>query len=606
MKAKILIFICLSIFTRIGQAQNLISNHSFESGSSNKPNNVAQLVDCSNWDANQYSSSGDIIHSPDWFDSRPGFLSIWNLRLNGAGQPLRMTPRTGNRFAGLLCGETLEQNLSAPLESCQKYRLSFFIKQPERFKLILANNSPAPNVFGSGVGVRLKIFLSPDKIKYKDGSATFECSEEWRTKTSSNMRVIEVPTPNREIGFDDAWAEITTDFIAPSSFQVSWIGIENADASSGMIFFDDVTLEKIPLSACNNCSPEDGSINPLFANNPMTIGSGSGVNASSKPFTIKNISNVKFVNIKGNLTNAIGQSIGSIRQTISNPGCEIKWDGRDDAGNFVPAGFYNLNIEFINNCVCTTRVGSVSVVYATNGDFIQINNESFPNKIDPLATCCRNTIVIEPQTFDVSTCLTLDKNFQNSFPQRHLKGPSTYKARNNIVIKDVSLEGSMTFRATNFIDIQGSNISLNGGGMTFTSKEVRVLNGILRPGTDIKIETTPTDCPVQLLADEPEIASQALSAFKPEFSLNANTNTIQVSPNPTTGLISIDLNSFKEGFDSQFDIYIYDMKGATIYQQNNFVNSGYLDLDLSKQMTGIYILKIKSPNGLYTYKIVKE
>jgi Secretion system C-terminal sorting domain len=603
MKAKILIFIFLSTFSLIGRAQNLITNPSFEAGNSSKPDDVAQLVDCTNWDADQYSTSVGKVHSPDWIDSRPGFFSIWNLKLNNFGNPLRMTARTGNRLAGILCGEMFEQQLSANLESCQKFRLSFFIKQPERFSPIFANGSPG-RIAGSGVGAKVKIYLSPSKIKYKDGDATFECSEEWRAKTSTNMRVIEVILPNRHIEFDENWVEIKTEFIAPATMPISWIGIENADANGGMLFFDDISLEKIPISACNNCSPEDGTINPAFANNPMTIGSGSGVNSSSKPFTIKNISNVKFVNAKGNMTNAVGQIIGSIRLTVSNPSCEIKWDGRDDAGNFVPPGYYQVPIEFVNNCTCTIRTGTIVVQYATNGDLIQIDNGSFPNKIDPNATCCRNNIVLEPETYDVSTCLTLDQNFQNSFPQRHLKGPSTYKARDNIVIKNVSLEGSMVFRASNFIDIVGTNVSLNGGEITFNSKQIRVTNGILRPGVDLKIESTPTDCPIQLISDEPTVEIQALNSFKPESLINVN--SIKVSPNPTTGELIIDLNSFTTDSNIPFDIYIYDMKGAIIYKQIGINNIENVNIDLSRQMMGVYVLHVKNQKGTHTYKIVKE
>ena len=146
-----------------------------------------------------------------------------------------------------------------------------------------------------------------------------------------------------------------------------------------------------------------------------------------------------------------------------------------------------------------------------------------------MISCCRENIVIEPQAFDVSTCQTLEKNFLSSVPQRHLTGPSTFKARKNITIRtNIVLNGPMTFKASNVIDV-GPNVTLNGGGISLIAKEIKITSGILRPGVDMKTESAPTDCPVQLIAED-EAASRLRRDFQVRSRNRANCRSWPRSP----------------------------------------------------------------------------
>jgi Flp pilus assembly pilin Flp len=76
---------------------------------------------------------------------------------------------------------------------------------------------------------------------------------------------------------------------------------------------------------------------------------------------------------------------------------------------------------------------------------------------------------------------------------------------------------------------------------------------------------------------------------------------ISVSPNPTTGIIN-----FKFSINSSIQIYIYDIAGRIIYNNQLLMHNNQFQIDLSSFKNGIYIIKIQSDNNLYSTRIVKE
>lgn len=77
---------------------------------------------------------------------------------------------------------------------------------------------------------------------------------------------------------------------------------------------------------------------------------------------------------------------------------------------------------------------------------------------------------------------------------------------------------------------------------------------------------------------------------------------IQLSPNPTTGIVSLQT---KEGVYTQ-SISIHDTKGQLVKNLNLNETLFNLNIDLTPYPTGIYILKIETPSGIINKKIIKN
>ena len=86
--------------------------------------------------------------------------------------------------------------------------------------------------------------------------------------------------------------------------------------------------------------------------------------------------------------------------------------------------------------------------------------------------------------------------------------------------------------------------------------------------------------------DEPAQISECQEFFK-------------IYPNPTNGLINIE---FADNEIQQ--IKISDLTGKTIIEKTNIQQNE--TIDLSSFASGIYIIKIRKNNEIFTTKIVKE
>jgi hypothetical protein len=77
--------------------------------------------------------------------------------------------------------------------------------------------------------------------------------------------------------------------------------------------------------------------------------------------------------------------------------------------------------------------------------------------------------------------------------------------------------------------------------------------------------------------------------------------TLQIYPNPTKGLIKLDIKGLR---DENVRLYVYSVQGSIIF--NSLVNNGITNIDLSKQPPGLYLMKIILKNQISEWKIVKE
>jgi len=86
------------------------------------------------------------------------------------------------------------------------------------------------------------------------------------------------------------------------------------------------------------------------------------------------------------------------------------------------------------------------------------------------------------------------------------------------------------------------------------------------------------------------------------YSDRLNQTNILIYPNPTKGILKVELTHTAE--ENPLTLQLYNMGGKVIINESN-VNAS-IELDLSSQSTGTYLLKIISENGEKTWKIIKQ
>lgn len=97
------------------------------------------------------------------------------------------------------------------------------------------------------------------------------------------------------------------------------------------------------------------------------------------------------------------------------------------------------------------------------------------------------------------------------------------------------------------------------------------------------------------VADEEETA-EALPVFTDRLSQAA----ILIYPNPTKGLLRVEIN----GGIAPVDLQLYDMSGRLLLQEPNVTTSAVLDL--GNHPAGTYLLRLTSGTQKSEWKIIKE
>ena len=77
---------------------------------------------------------------------------------------------------------------------------------------------------------------------------------------------------------------------------------------------------------------------------------------------------------------------------------------------------------------------------------------------------------------------------------------------------------------------------------------------------------------------------------------------VKIYPNPTKGQLSVEINGLPDGDDGA--IRIYSMQGELILEQQ--VSYSRVNLDISGQPVGTYIMRINVGGKNTTWKIIKE
>jgi hypothetical protein len=79
-------------------------------------------------------------------------------------------------------------------------------------------------------------------------------------------------------------------------------------------------------------------------------------------------------------------------------------------------------------------------------------------------------------------------------------------------------------------------------------------------------------------------------------------STIHIYPNPTKGLLRVEITGDRE--NNPASLQVYDMSGRVLVQKSNVVSSTVIDL--SNHSAGIYILKLTADKESNEWKIIKE
>ena len=79
-------------------------------------------------------------------------------------------------------------------------------------------------------------------------------------------------------------------------------------------------------------------------------------------------------------------------------------------------------------------------------------------------------------------------------------------------------------------------------------------------------------------------------------------STIHIYPNPTKGLLKVEITG--NGENKPVSLQVYDMNGRILLQESNIVSS--FTIDLSNKPAGIYILRLTADNEKNEWKIIKE
>lgn len=81
---------------------------------------------------------------------------------------------------------------------------------------------------------------------------------------------------------------------------------------------------------------------------------------------------------------------------------------------------------------------------------------------------------------------------------------------------------------------------------------------------------------------------------------------ITIYPNPAKGIFTINFTDSKfKNNEENYKLYVTDITGKIVYSKNN-INRHSFNIDISKEKTGIYIVKIITTNKVFTHKIIKQ
>lgn len=146
-----------------------------------------------------------------------------------------------------------------------------------------------------------------------------------------------------------------------------------------------------------------------------------------------------------------------------------------------------------------------------------------------------------------------------------------------------------------------NNASIIGTSLGYERGSV-FMHGIQRFGGWIQVDTSTSGFVTN-------VKGKAL-AIRPNFKIRTNTNEVSafenltIAPNPTTGLVSLDLTTVKEG---DVSVRVYNINGQVMMNRKyDNVKNMTENLDFSDFANGVYIVSLTTNQGTVNRKVVKE
>jgi hypothetical protein len=394
--------------------------------------------------------------------------------------------------------------------------------------------------------------------------------------------VVTNVTPSSPVITDQTICSGQTAIITASATgNVRWFDDQGNLVNSGLTFTTPALNQNTTYFVENTDSYND----TLFAE-PHTNGIGGGGYVNSAQYNIFNAH--ESLTIKSALVYA--QSAGNLTIKLQN---EAGQDLQSTTVS-VPAGMSRVNLNFAVAADSNLRLGVTSMT--VTGLYRNNNSATFPYNLN-------NSLSIIGASAGASYYYYL---YDWEILTQNGQCPSAQVPVNiNIQqvatpsISDVTIcEGqSATLTATGGLNISwyDSSNQLVGTGATFTTP-------ILNSSSTYSYAAVNTENGCESASVSANVVVEAC-ANVPE--LVSFTNSLDISPNPTTGAFTI---SYSAAGKNEINVKIIDLQGKLISQRKSTSNQGLNEImmNLDKSDKGIYIVSIEFKGHSFTRRVVKQ
>jgi CHU_C Type IX secretion signal domain len=541
--------------------QNLIRNHSFESGPSNRPNHISQLEKANHWRHYQQTTSDWFKHNgPDYVRGRRGCNFMGESNLINATDSNLIPLHDGIAYAGTIkwndgiIGEGLQQKLSQKLDR-GIYEISFWYLIPCASR-----------------DYQFSIHLS-------------------NTLNDTDHLVCRLPLDTIDTG---VWKQFTRQFFVAEPNYYDWFlllfegsAATNSDFQS-YLYYDDFELKKL---GCTSCSPS-GTIswNPAVPDHFMPNYDG----VRTYPMDYWCISNIN---------NAIGANFtvfdrygGTVyHQSYYDPNglydLDACWNGRTTSGDVVSAGLSPFwGIVEMYNC-------DESLVYDTRNTLAQgVTLFGFNAGTDGIYL---NQFTIQPEEWG-QLSLPFAAQYQHLYGG-NWAGQHTWRACEEIFTGGNTQTHVQYFRAGSLseIDLIAGQVIVLGSGTYFN----------LGSDVSLRIDSTLQCCPGFRLGvpclPEQIVEVDSMGSFTlaqlPNMEQEIGASKVTAFPNPFEESLAFQFAGFPSCL---VQLEIVDVSGrVVINQQLNTDEESILSTDFLP--AGVYCWRIVTANGLFSGKVVK-
>jgi len=567
-------FFVLYLITTTLPAQNYIYNSGFENGNEQSAYNTILTSNTIQYLDNWEKADNKDDHSPDWW--RKGAPSLNFQSSNVAitddtyfypsSPPYQVyydaiLPHTGYGMAGLHSHELIQQKInSSALEdaldnsSWNSITLKMWVR--------MANNRIPEN------GEILKVFLSKSNMEYKEKE--FPCSDsDFRTYKSTN-RLELLSKPNLGVSYPRGeWHLITKTFDIPSSVSnisaYNWIVIDmNLDYDDCLdvyIFIDDIELT---VGCPDKCSATDGTVVPSIPSNFI---------ASNNLFVIDNVQNASSVRLEVYMINGASVVFDETISCTNGIDHPLYWDGILSGGSSLPNATYGYRMETYNDCGQQKFTGTFTKYADYTGTKATNFNIPCSNGVNPTPDpCCW----ADPNLYiNNTTLIGPDPGWSNYIIPLNIWA-CTDQADFSDWVK-VEHDAKVLFRA-------GSQVTLREGfhvdrGAVFCA--------------EIKPCSRPRDTGGRS-SDSNEMEEVVANLELIEY--------LKVYPNPTTGLVNVDLSYFYVE-NKTYQLSIYNVLGEKL--QSFEVDAPTLTIRLQNHPKGIYLIEVSDGIDQHVIKLIK-